>query len=213
MSDRKDSLPDLLRSSFDQMRRAHIKITKKRVAYAIGIALILAIIIFVIASVVYEFEWIFSLRFQLGLVPFEKPAFVDIATPFIDGEEIRPIESDHDILKIMDFIASIAKSEKKYPEVNANRTLPRFEMAWSLPARINIFGTEYKVWRLELWVTKWIKNENSIGGFRPEALYLNIRFQETDNVSEKIFQIEDPELTMDAFRLLIDAYKGAGGLK
>jgi hypothetical protein len=83
-------------------------------------------------------------------------------------------------------------------------------MGWLNPAWINFFGTEYNVCRLEMWVTQWIKNETYCG-FSPKALYLNIRFRSPDYLVEKVFLIEDPELAMDAFRLMVETYQDAGG--
>lgn len=183
----------------------NIKI-QKRVAAVIGLVLVLSVILFVEESVAYELEWVYTLRFQLGLIPFEKPAFVVIATPLNGGEKRHPVESDREILKIMDFIIYAARSERKYVEVNVSQKLPSFEMGWSQPAEISLFRVKYKVWRLELWMTEF-----NYSGFSPKSLYLRTIFQDADNAATKLFQIEDPELTMKAFRLLMEAYEASGG--
>ena len=152
-------------------------------------------------TVATDFRWWIYLRFQFGLIPFEKPGspMVEMRDE-LEGLVGRPI-SDRYLLKFMDFIASIVKVEEpkviqegKWGETpSMNRTTPLFHMGWANSTRISVYGTEYDVWYLEMWV-------------RDEALYLNIRFQGSEYVVEKLFLIEDPDLAAKAHHLMITAW-------
>lgn len=103
----------------------------------------------------------------------------------------------------MNLIASVIKGEEgevilkgKPPDILnlMNRTEPRFHMGWGRDntTKIRIFGTEYDVWYLEMWV-------------REEALHLNIRYQEEEHIFEK-FLIDNPDTANEAHDLMLEAW-------
>jgi len=177
------------------------KINRKNVSILLIASLFIS---FGAVSVATNFGWWVRLRFQFGLIPFEEPKSPCVAMTDVErgGLVIRPI-SDRYTLELMDFIASVVKGEEtevilegKHPDVLSlmNRTIPRFNMGYLNSTRIRVFGTEYDVWYLEMWV-------------RDEALYLNIRFQGLEHVVEKVYLIEDPELAMKAYDIMVEAWQ------
>jgi hypothetical protein len=174
-----------------------------------GVALIMvSFIVFGAISVVTDFGWVIYVRFYFNLLPFEesKSASVAMIDESTDSLVVRPISKRYQ-LKMMDFIVSVTKGDEivvlegKHGEMPLmNRTVPRYSMGWVNPTSIKLFGTEYDVWYLEMWV-------------REEALYLNIRYREVDYVTEKLFLVAapnlahvDPELAKKAYALLLDIW-------
>jgi len=166
-----------------------------------GRALALAfLIIFSAASVATTFGW--GIRFYFGLLPFEESKSASVMASDLEGRDIiRPI-SDRYQLKFMNFIASATTGEEeevilegKHPDVCSlmNRTEPRFSMGWVNTTKIRIFETKYDAWYLQMWV-------------RNEALYLNVRYQGEEYVIEKLFLIDDPDLTNEAHELMVEAW-------
>jgi len=145
--------------------------------------------------------WGMRIRFYFGLLPFEESKSASVEA--FDLEEryiVRPVSDLHQ-LRFMNLITSATKAEGEvildgwHPGVfpSVNRTVPRFHMGWVDPTRITVFGTEYDVCYLEMWVID-------------EALYLNVRHQGEEDVVGTLFLIEDPELATKARDLMMEAF-------
>ena len=170
---------------------------------AVGIALIVTfLIIFIGVSAATSSGWVISVRFYFGLLPFEesKSASVAMMDEPRDTLLVRPISYGYQ-MRFIDLITLALKGEE--PEVahewkhietpSLSRTVPRYSMGWVNPTKIRVFETECDVSYLEMWV-------------RDEALYLNIRYQGEGYLDERLFLIEDPDLAVEAYDLMVEAW-------
>ena len=171
-----------------------------------------SLIVFGTMSAATGFGWGIHVRFYFGLLPFEESKSASVEAYDLEGKYIiRPI-SDRYQLKFMNFIALVTKGEKEEVILEGededpeglhdseadvcslmNRTEPHFSMGWVNTTKIRIFETEYDVWYLQMWV-------------RNEALYLNVLYQGEEHVVEKLFLIDDPDLTTEAHELMVEAW-------